>query len=162
VKRYLIVAGLLVALTAAAPAEAAGCIKGAVVGAVAAHATHHSMLLGALGGCIVGKVLAHPSSSLSYAQVTGPMLGADTDFDKVERASRVNIVKLSSLRGYVRNDKRVQAEIESSAGVKALDQEVAGNANLSATLRAGGFGPVDVVAISPGGLLGGATMFVNR
>jgi hypothetical protein len=40
--------------------------------------------------------------------------------------------------------------------------EIAGNANLSATLRAAGFGPVDVVAISPGGLLSGATMVVNR
>ena len=160
-KRYLIVAGLVVALTTAAPAEAAGCIKGAVVGAVAAHATHHSMLLGALGGCIVGKVLSHPSSSITYAQVTGPMLGADADFGKVQKASRVNIVKLSSLRGYVRNDTRVQGEIGSSASVKALDNEIAGDANLSATLKAAGFGPGDVVAISPGGLLSGATMYVN-
>ena len=160
-KRYLVVAGLIVALTTAAPADAAGCIKGAVVGAVAAHATHHSMLLGALGGCIVGKVLAHPSSSITYAQVTGPMLGADADFGKVEKASRVNIVKLSSLRGYIRHDKRVQDEIGSSTSVKALDAEVAGNANLSATLRSAGLAPSDVVAIDAGGALGGATLFVN-
>jgi hypothetical protein len=161
VKRYLIVAGVIIAMTATAPAEAAGCLKGAAVGALAAHATHHSMVLGALGGCIVGKVLSHPSSSITYKQVTGPMLGSDADFGKVERASRVNIVKLSSLKGYVRNDMRVQGEIGSSAGVKALDSEIAGDANLSATLKAAGFGPGDVVAISPGGLLSGATMYVN-
>ena len=47
-KRYLVVAGIVIAMAGAAPAQAAGCIKGAVVGAVAAHVTHHSMLLGAL------------------------------------------------------------------------------------------------------------------
>jgi hypothetical protein len=160
-KRYLVIAGIVIAMAGAAPAQAAGCIKGAVVGAVAAHVTHHSMLLGALGGCIIGKVVSHPSSSVTYAQVTGQMLGSDADFAKLASASRVNIVKLSSLKGYVRHDKRVQDEIGASTSVKALDTEVAGNANLSATLKSAGFAPTDVVAIDAGGALGGATLFVN-
>lgn len=160
-KRYLMVAGIILAMAGTAPAEAAGCIKGALVGAAAAHVTHHSMLLGALGGCIIGKVVAHPSSSVTYAEVTGKMLGSDADFAKLAHASRVGIVKLSSLRGYVRHDDRVQNEISSSTSVKALDAEIAGNANLSATLQAAGFAPSDVVAIDGGGILSGATLFVN-
>jgi hypothetical protein len=154
------VAGV-VALAGAAPAEAAGCLKGAVVGAIAAHVTHRSMLLGALGGCIIGKVVSHPSSSITYAEVTGPMLGSDADLPKLAKASSVGIVKLSSLRGHVRHDAPVQGEIGSSPKVKALDGEIASNANLTATLKSAGFTPADVVAFSAGGLLGGATLFVN-
>lgn len=161
-KRYLVIAGTILVLANAAPAEAAGCLKGAAVGALAAHVTHHSMLLGALGGCIIGKVVSHPGSSITYAQVTGQMLGSDADFTKLAGASSVNIVKLSSLKGYVRNDKRVQDEISSSTSVKALDAEIAGRANLTAALKSAGFAPSDVVAIDAGGALGGAALFVNR
>ena len=40
-----------------APADAKGCIKGAVVGGIAGHAVHHG-LVGAVSGCIVGHHLA--------------------------------------------------------------------------------------------------------
>jgi hypothetical protein len=41
-------------LTAAAPADAKGCIKGAIVGGVAGHFVGHHGLLGAAAGCAVG------------------------------------------------------------------------------------------------------------
>ncbi len=45
-----------------APAEAAlakGCIKGALVGGVAGHYAGHHGVLGAIGGCLYGRHLAH-------------------------------------------------------------------------------------------------------
>ena len=161
-KQIVLAAALAASMLAGAvPAQAAGCIAGAIAGGIAAHVTHHSTILGALGGCIVGKVLSHPSSSLTYADVTGKMLGSDADFGTVAASPRVDIVKLSSLKGYVRNDKRTQAAIQSSGSVRALDGEVAGDAGLAGALKSNGFAPSDVVAVSAGGALGGATLFVN-
>ena len=39
---------------AALPAQAAGCVKGAIVGGVAGHFVHHHGLIGAGIGCIIG------------------------------------------------------------------------------------------------------------
>jgi hypothetical protein len=39
---------------AAAPAQAAGCLKGAAIGGVAGHFAGHHALLGAGAGCIIG------------------------------------------------------------------------------------------------------------
>jgi hypothetical protein len=39
-------------------AYAAGCLKGAAVGAVAGHVAGNHAVIGAVGGCIVGKHLA--------------------------------------------------------------------------------------------------------
>jgi hypothetical protein len=161
VKKFLVAAALVVVLAGAAPSYAAGCLAGAIAGGVAAKATHHSLLLGALGGCIVGKVLSHPSSSITYSEVTGPMLGADADFAKVAASSRINIVKTSTLKGYVKNDTKVETAISGSASVQALDAEVAANASLTAALKSAGFAPADVIAVSAGGVLGGASVFVN-
>jgi hypothetical protein len=44
----------LLLMTAAIPAQAAGCIKGAVVGGVAGHFAHHHAVLGAVAGCAIG------------------------------------------------------------------------------------------------------------
>jgi outer membrane lipoprotein SlyB len=41
-----------------APANAAGCFKGAVVGGVAGHYAHHHAILGAIAGCAVGHHMA--------------------------------------------------------------------------------------------------------
>lgn len=50
-------AAVVLAAGAAGQAEAAGCLKGAVVGGVAGHMAHHGVL-GAAGGCAVGHHLA--------------------------------------------------------------------------------------------------------
>jgi len=51
---------LALALTAviAGPATAKGCIKGAIAGGVAGHYAGHHAVVGAVGGCFVGRHLA--------------------------------------------------------------------------------------------------------
>jgi len=46
---------IILALAAVTPANAKGCLKGAVVGGVAGHYTVHHGLLGAAAGCIIGR-----------------------------------------------------------------------------------------------------------
>ena len=46
---------ILVVLASVSSADAKGCIKGAIVGGVAGHYAGHHGLLGAAGGCIVGR-----------------------------------------------------------------------------------------------------------
>ena len=46
---------IALALGSAVPAEAKGCLKGAVVGGVAGHYTVHHGLLGAAAGCVIGR-----------------------------------------------------------------------------------------------------------
>jgi hypothetical protein len=56
-KSIVIAAGVLLAATAlsSAPADAAGCLKGAVVGGVAGNFMHRHGLLGATAGCVIGR-----------------------------------------------------------------------------------------------------------
>jgi hypothetical protein len=44
-------------------AYAAGCLKGAAVGAVAGHVAGHHAVLGAVGGCFVGRHLANKKAA---------------------------------------------------------------------------------------------------
>jgi len=46
---------IIFALATVTSADAKGCIKGAVVGGVAGHYAGHHGILGAAGGCIVGR-----------------------------------------------------------------------------------------------------------
>ena len=61
-KTVLIATGVL-ALTfgSLAPAQAAGCLKGAAVGGVAGHVAGHGVL-GAAAGCVVGRHNANKSA----------------------------------------------------------------------------------------------------
>ena len=45
---------LMAAGWATAPAQAAGCLKGAAVGGIAGHFAGHHGVLGAAGGCVIG------------------------------------------------------------------------------------------------------------
>ncbi len=66
-----IVAGLgLAVCSAAQPAKAAGCLKGAVVGGVAGHFLHHG-LLGAAAGCAVGHHQARKRAEAERARHAG-------------------------------------------------------------------------------------------
>lgn len=63
-KRVLIAAAL-VAMTGAlplAPANAAGCVKGAMVGGVAGHYMGHHGWLGAAAGCLIGRHRANSAA----------------------------------------------------------------------------------------------------
>jgi len=84
------------------------------------------------------------------------MLGSDADLKQASTASSVDIVKLSTLKGYPHGGP--DAAVTGSARVKQLDAEVAADANLSATLKASGFAPGDVVAVSGGKT---PTLYVN-
>jgi outer membrane lipoprotein SlyB len=58
-KRIFAIAALPLAVALmTAPADAKGCIKGAVIGGVAAHAAGHHTLLAAAAGCVIGHHLA--------------------------------------------------------------------------------------------------------
>jgi hypothetical protein len=46
---------MLAATLMSAPAQAKGCLKGAVVGGAVGHYTHHHGLLGAAAGCLIGR-----------------------------------------------------------------------------------------------------------
>ncbi len=48
-------------------ANAAGCLKGAAVGAVAGHVVGHHTILGAIGGCVVGRHLAKEKATQKKA-----------------------------------------------------------------------------------------------
>jgi len=92
------------------------------------------------------------------------MLGdgsADADWAKIAAASKVNVIKISSLKGYVSNDKRMQAAILASAEVKSLDTRIAGDRNLTGKLKGAGFAPDQVIAA---GLEsnGAVSLFVNK
>jgi hypothetical protein len=146
------------AISGAPPVEAAGCIKGAIVGGLAAHFTHHNGVVGALGGCVVGRVISHFTGSETYEDVTGPMLGSDTDLGKIANDPKVKIVRASGLKGYKPNDAALQSRINFSSAVKRLDSEIASNSNLNSALQSAGFAATDVLAVSA---KDGGTIFVN-
>lgn len=52
----------------AGTAQAAGCLKGAAVGGVAGHYAHHHAIIGAVGGCIVGRHMANKHAEEVAAQ----------------------------------------------------------------------------------------------
>src|SRR5437899_642203 len=60
-KSLLVIALGLVLFNGAA--NAAGCLKGAAVGAVAGHVAGHHAVLGAVGGCFVGRHLANKKAA---------------------------------------------------------------------------------------------------
>ena len=51
----------------ASTASAKGCLKGAAVGAVAGHYAGGHAVVGALGGCVVGRKLVHGADAFSEA-----------------------------------------------------------------------------------------------
>jgi hypothetical protein len=56
-KLVLVAAAAMLAVVSlsSGPSEAAGCVKGAVVGGVAGHFIGHHGLLGAGAGCLIGR-----------------------------------------------------------------------------------------------------------
>ena len=64
------IAGIIAAFMiagAAVPADA-GCLKGAMVGAVAGHFAHHHAVLGAMAGCAIGHHMAVKAREQRAAQ----------------------------------------------------------------------------------------------
>ncbi len=62
-RTFILSATAAALLLAATPgAEAAGCIKGALLGGVAGHVAGHG-ILGAAGGCVVGRHMANKKAA---------------------------------------------------------------------------------------------------
>lgn len=55
-----------------APADAKGCIKGAVLGGVAGHYAGHGVL-GAMGGCVVGRRMANAKAARDREALRQPV-----------------------------------------------------------------------------------------
>jgi hypothetical protein len=53
--RAIIKYSAIILALAVTPANAKGCLKGALIGGVAGHYTVHHGLLGAAAGCIIGR-----------------------------------------------------------------------------------------------------------
>ena len=73
----IIYLGIILALAAVTPANAKGCLKGAVVGGVAGHYTvHHGLLgaaaVGAAAGCIIGRHEAKKRAQIERAKKEHP------------------------------------------------------------------------------------------
>lgn len=64
-------------LTMAGTADAKGCIKGAVVGGVGGHVAGHHGLLGAAGGCVVGRHMANKKEKEAEAAAAAQRAPAD-------------------------------------------------------------------------------------
>jgi hypothetical protein len=64
--------GITLALVAVTPANAKGCLKGALVGGVAGHYTVHHGLLGAAAGCIIGRHEANKRAQIERAKKEHP------------------------------------------------------------------------------------------
>lgn len=75
-KAKLLVFSVCVILASSAQvASAKGCIKGAAVGGVAGHVAGHHGLLGAAGGCLIGRHRANKQAKENAkAQVQAPPL----------------------------------------------------------------------------------------
>jgi hypothetical protein len=54
--------------TATIPAQAKGCIKGALIGGTAGHFARHHGLLGAAAGCVIGRHEANRQRKLKLQQ----------------------------------------------------------------------------------------------
>lgn len=65
-------------LTMAGAADAKGCIKGAVVGGVGGHVAGHHGLLGAAGGCVVGRHMANKKEKEAEAAAAAQRAPADS------------------------------------------------------------------------------------
>lgn len=59
----------LTLLATVGTARAEGCLKGAVVGGVAGHVAGHHAVIGAMGGCIVGRHYAKEKEKEQAAAV---------------------------------------------------------------------------------------------
>lgn len=61
-------AAILFVAAMASPADARGCLKGAVVGGTAGHFAGHHGLLGAAAGCVIGRHRANEQSRETTGQ----------------------------------------------------------------------------------------------
>ena len=71
-KAFTACAIVALVLTAAAPANAKGCLKGALIGGAAGHYAGHHGVLGAAAGCVIGRREANKRARLERQRRTAP------------------------------------------------------------------------------------------
>jgi hypothetical protein len=72
-RAFLFGCGLTLALAATAiPADAKGCIKGALIGGIAGHYASRHGFLGAAAGCVVGHHLAKRQQAARHNPASPP------------------------------------------------------------------------------------------
>jgi hypothetical protein len=69
-RAFLSATAALVFLCVSGAADAKGCLKGAAVGGVGGHIAGHHGLLGAAGGCLVGRHMANKKDKEAAAAPT--------------------------------------------------------------------------------------------
>ena len=102
------------------------------------------------------------SEGSSYADVTASLAAtghSDLELKSVSATSDIRIVKVSSLKGF-KAGANANMSADVTARMKDLDAQVAANASISAKLKAAGYSPNDVVAVSTTAS-GVVTVFVN-
>ncbi len=72
-RTIFICSAITLALAAVSPANAKGCLKGALIGGVAGHYTVHHGLLGAAAGCLIGRHEAKKRAQMERQQREHPM-----------------------------------------------------------------------------------------
>ena len=99
------------------------------------------------------------SGKSTFSQVTDSLArGVKIDLSKVTASTKLEIVKISTLKGYKAGTKISAADM---AGIKSLQGKVMANGALTAKLKAAGFTPNDVVAGSADAA-GGITLVINK
>jgi len=100
------------------------------------------------------------TSKSSFSDVMGSLSTPTTDttgFSSIKATSNVSIVKVSTLSGWVASGMKLSAA--NTANMAKLDAQVAANATLTAKLKAAGYKPSDVAAVSTDAK-GDVTLFV--
>ena len=126
--------------------------------AIAAPVSGHAATVAVTAATSASTMLTGTST---FGDVTGSLSGsanAKLDLLTVSKSTKVQIVKVSTLKGYKAGIKMTAADLTS---MSSLDAKVSANAALSAQLKAAGFAPNDVVAVSSDAT-GGMTVFVNK
>lgn len=95
-----------------------------------------------------GAMLSDKSNYSDVVATVDASGKAMPDLSKVTNKSTINIVKLSSLKGYKANGALATSLSTNAKTVAALDTSVAANAALNAKLKAAGYKPTQVVAVS--------------
>ena len=75
-------AAIILAL-AMSPADAKGCLKGAVVGGAAGHYARHHGLLGAAAGCVIGRHEAKKRAQMQRDQADRPDRNIHEDGNRI-------------------------------------------------------------------------------
>lgn len=66
--KMIMMSAVLALVSITGTAQAAGCVKGAVVGGVAGHVAGKHGVIGAVGGCLVGRHMANKKEKKALQQ----------------------------------------------------------------------------------------------